>query len=534
MESAIEPRERGAALRARRRFAPPDATSGCVVDGVPPGCTVDEVDVVVVGGGGAGLAAASAAAELGRTVVVLEKNRELGGSTACSVGSVAATNTPHQRRAGILDNPHDHWEDFGLFCGSDVGRDNRELARVLTENAPQTFEWLLAIGLRFVGPMPEPPHRRPRMHNVLPNAKAFSYHLGRHCRSLGVRIELGASAESLIVRDGRVAGVVARSGGARQARLAKSVVLAAGDFSASPTLKAHFASPSLSSVAPVNPASTGDGILLGLAAGGVVVNGDHLRGPFLRFVPPPSGHWLQKLPAHRLATTLMAWGYRKLPAALLRPLLMRFVTTTLAPDVGMFRAGAALIDRDGRRIDATQGTPHEAVAAAPGGIAYIIFDTNVAQRFSRWPNYVSTAPGVAYAYLDDYRRSRPDLFHRAASIRELAARLRVDATTLESSLSSAALGGVPLGTGPLYALGPAQAYVVFTNGGLAVSERLEVLREDGAPIPGLYAAGSNGQGGLLLEGHGHHLMWAFASGRLAGRNAAYEATSPCVGDAAAG
>ena len=43
------------------------------------------------------------------------------------------------------------------------------------------------------------------------------------------------------------------------------------------------------------------------------------------------------------------------------------------------------------------------------------------------------------------------------------------------------------------------------------------------PIPGLYAAGSTGQGGLLLKGHGHHLGWAFASGRRAGRNAALAA-----------
>ncbi len=28
-----------------------------------------------------------------------------------------------------------------------------------------------------------------------------------------------------------------------------------------------------------------------------------------------------------------------------------------------------------------------------------------------------------------------------------------------------------------------------------------------------------GQGGLLLKGHGHHLGWAFTSGRLAGRYA---------------
>ena len=73
---------------------------------------------------------------------------------------------------------------------------------------------------------------------------------------------------------------------------------------------------------------------------------------------------------------------------------------------------------------------------------------------------------------------------------------------------------------PFYALGPAKAYIIFTNGGLKVTERLEVVNVAGAIIPGLYAAGSNGQGGMLLEGHGHHLGWAFVSGRLAGRHAA--------------
>ena len=49
---------------------------------------------------------------------------------------------------------------------------------------------------------------------------------------------------------------------------------------------------------------------------------------------------------------------------------------------------------------------------------------------------------------------------------------------------------------------------------------LQVLGTGDIPIPGLYAAGSTGQGGLLLEGHGHHLGWGFTSGRIAGRHAA--------------
>ena len=76
----------------------------------------EDTDVIVVGGGGSGLAAAIEARTLSRRVVLLEKNPKLGGSTAWSVGSISATNTPHQIRMGIQDRPEDHFEDLGLFC----------------------------------------------------------------------------------------------------------------------------------------------------------------------------------------------------------------------------------------------------------------------------------------------------------------------------------------------------------------------------------------------------------------------------------
>jgi succinate dehydrogenase/fumarate reductase flavoprotein subunit len=60
---------------------------------------------------------------------------------------------------------------------------------------------------------------------------------------------------------------------------------------------------------------------------------------------------------------------------------------------------------------------------------------------------------------------------------------------------------------------------------LRVDATYHVLGEGGAPISGLFAAGSTGQGGLLLKGHGHRLAWAFVSGRRAGRFAAAEALS---------
>ena len=130
-------------------------------------------DVVVVGGGGSGLAAALEAGAAGRNVVLLEKNAELGGSTAWSIGSVTASQTPHQSRKGIVDNPADHWRDMAGFNGELDARDNADLRRLLADEMPETFRWLLKHGVRFYGPMPEPPHTKPRMHNVLPNSRAF-------------------------------------------------------------------------------------------------------------------------------------------------------------------------------------------------------------------------------------------------------------------------------------------------------------------------------------------------------------------------
>lgn len=59
-----------------------------------------------------------------------------------------------------------------------------------------------------------------------------------------------------------------------------------------------------------------------------------------------------------------------------------------------------------------------------------------------------------------------------------------------------------------------------TEGGVAINDRMEALDEAGRVIPGLYAAGSNGMGGVVLWGHGLHIAWAMTSGRIAGRNAA--------------
>ena len=497
-----------------------------------------ETDVIVVGGGGAALAAASAARTAGAEVILLEKNPQLGGSTAWSVGSVTATQTPHQRKAGITDNPQDHLEDLRLFSAALKleHRDNFVLGRLLCDHSPAMFDWLLSTGLEFVGPFPEPPHRRPRMHNVLPNSRAFPWLLGRHCRKQGVDIRLNSEVQRLILDKGHARGVIVREpdGTSREYIAHKGVVLAAGDYSGGRELKARFSSELIANVDAVNVTNTGDGIRMGMENGGTVINGDYIRGPILRFVPPMHTTFEQKLPPLPAITKLLHWGFDHLPKRILRPVLMNYLTTALAPEKSLYEHGAILVDRDGLRFGDERDQPARNAAARPDGMAWMIFDSAVADRYQQWPHFVSTAPSIGYAYLEDYRRTRKDIFHCAATPGELADSMQLPRAPFEKTLAgynaNTSTADAPqrgerpaVVTPPFYALGPAKAYIIFTNGGLKVTLNLEVVGQNEQIIPGLYAAGANGQSGMLLEGHGHHLGWAFVSGLIAGKNAALRA-----------
>ena len=359
-------------------------------------------DVVIVGGGGAGLAAAIEARALGRDVILLEKNQALGGSTAWSVGSVSASATPHQLRKGIKDNPQDHWRDMAGFNGDLDDRDNAVLRRVLADAMPDTFRWLLGHGIRFYGPMPEPPHQKPRMHNVLPNSRAFIVHLERAARRDGVVVRTKARATAMVVESGRVVGVDCETpAGLRRFRARGGVVLAAGDFTNDPELKARFMGPQQAKVSGVNVNATGDGQKLALALGACIINGDLALGPELRFVAPRNGNWLLRLPPWPVLANLMAWSLEHMPSFLLRPFVMSFVTTALAPSADLFAQGAILVNRNGLRFCDEADRPAFAMADQPGRIGYILLDGRIARKFSAWPHFVSTAPGVAYAYVDD-------------------------------------------------------------------------------------------------------------------------------------
>ncbi|HVL34972.1 MAG TPA: FAD-binding protein, partial [Burkholderiales bacterium] len=406
----------------------------------------------------------------------------------------------------------EHLADFPAWAGPFAHRDNLELARLLTAHAAGALAWLRASGLEFYGPLEEPPHRKPRMHNVLPGAGAFVYHLSRRARRAGVELRLGTPALRLLRSGTRITGVETPAGCVESAR---GVILAGGDFNASTEFRREFASPLHLPLPAVNPGATGDCHRMAREIGGVIVNGDLAFGePRYRFPPPARPPWWTRLPPHRALTTPMRFALQRMPGALVRPFVLGFLTTALAPEAALFAHGALLVNARGERV-ALDGTHlGSAIATQPNAEAFAFLDGAAIETFSRWPRYVSTAPGIAYAYIDDYRRTRPDLCTSADTLDGLARKRGMDAGCLREAAAGRAIRP------PYLLLGPIRATTVLADGGLAVSTRLEVLDGAGAAIPGLYAAGATGQGGLLLRGHGHHLAWAFVSGRLAGESIA--------------
>ncbi len=290
--------------------------------------------------------------------------------------------------------------------------------------------------------------------------------------------------------------------------------------------------PQQAKVEGVNVTATGDGQKLALPLGARIVNGDLALGPEIRFIAPARTTLVRRLPPWRALARTMDWAMGHVPSALLRPFIMGFLTTALAPSPKLFEQGAVLVNQAGRRFCDELDAPALALPDQPGKIGYILIDARLARQFSAWPHFVSTAPGVAYAYVPDYRRNRPDVYTEAPSLTQLATRLGRQRGRRSMPQSPSTMprcrpnlpggGGLPWSTRPSSRSGRCDRCSCTTKAVLPWIPGIACSARKDSPIPGLYAAGATGQGGLLLKGHGHHLAWAFVSGRRAGRFAADE------------
>lgn len=475
-------------------------------------------DIIIVGGGGSGLATAVSAVENGAATLLLEKQAELGGSTGIAVGSLTANRTRLQAKAGIRDSLEDHADDAGKFAPRQIEeRNNAPLRKWFLSQGAETLEWLEGMGLTFYGPNPEPPNRVPRMHNVVPGAKAYITTLHARYVRLGGSLLTSAAVIDLVHEKGRVNGVLAVVDGVRKAFHArKGVILAAGDYANAPEMIRRYKGAQYGTIEGINPRASGEGHLLAEKAGARLVNMDITYGPELRFIPPKGKTFQQLLPVRGPLPRLMGFVIPYLPAGVMSAFIRRLLVTWQHPENTLFDDGAILVNRRGERFCDERRWPEReiAVASQPGKEAYILLNRRLVERYSQWPHFISTAPKIGYAYCRDYLRLRPDIAIQSDTLAGLAARRGIPQIALETTLTSQDRLEKE---GPWLLLGPAKAYFTTTEGGAAINRQFQVLDRDGQPIPGLFAVGQNGLGGMVLWGHGLHIAWAMTSGRLAGK-----------------
>lgn len=499
-------------------------------------------DVIIIGGGAAGLSAAIEAARRNASVVLFEKASKLGGSSALAMGSVSAAGTSLQRSHHIEDSPKAHFEDLRKFRPALEHRNNVELLHLITEEAASSIEWLKDLGISFYGMSPEPPNRVPRMHNIVPGMRFCIKRLEKVAKESGVKILTNHAVLKLFQDDkNRVKGVSVKDNKNAKDPIKeyfanKAVILACGDYSNSSKFKNEFLPQGMADIEGINPLSTGDGHQLGIEAGADVVNMDLFRGAELRFVQNKKNtlkdYFKDYFPASSILSKVTAKVLDTMPKAFIKRVATEILVSWQRPSDNMFDKGAILINTSGERfVDETKSQTREiAVSAQSSKLVYLVFDANIAEQFKDWPNFISTASGIAYAYLDDYKHFRPDIIYQADTWEDLAKKISISSGSLQETIvnyntfsaskKKDSFGrrkfGEPLAQTPFYAMGPLKPYIVTVPGGLKINKQFQVINDSGQVIPGLFAAGRNGQGGLLHFSHGLGLAWAFTSGRLAG------------------
>ncbi len=481
--------------------------------------TPKQVDVLVIGAGGSGLAAAVSCGEQGFETLVLESCQQPGGTTGIAVGSFTAAETSHQQFAGIVDSAAQHANDLAQFAPDEIEQKNNPTSReFFSRHTADTLDWLESHGLRFVGPVAEPPNRQPRMHNVIPGAKAYIARLQLAARKQGVVIQTQSTVNRLLIEDGRVVGTQYENhlGQTQQVLTRVGVILATGDYANNQELIRRFKGDGYENIEGINPHARGLGHILAEQAGAKLLNMDVTYGPELRFVATAKRPFQQWLPVTGPLAALQSWLARRLPDWIFRKLIKRLLVTWQHPEAALFDDGCILVNQQGLRFcdERSEKDRNIGVSQQPDRQAYILMSPTQIAQYSQWPHFISTAPDIAYAYVEDYLRLRPDISHQASSLEQIATHYRLPLAELHQTAVDA-FGQAT--NGPWVMLGPVKSYFTTTEGGAKINEHFQVVNEEDELIDGLFAVGQCGLNGMILWSHGCHIAWAMTSGRLVGQ-----------------
>lgn len=458
-------------------------------------------DLIVIGGGLAGLSAAITAADLGASIVLVDKRYKVGGTAMGAGGSFSAAGSRLQREKNIKDSPALHFEE-AYAIGK--GRADPDLLRLYTEQAAATQDWLEHLGVEFdpKGPRFAPEHELysvPRTCDAKGGGPGFIAVLRRQ---LDQRIAAGrvtlrteTTANELLVERGRVVGVKAIDDeGATVTIRGGSVLLACGGYGSNPAMIQRYNPSMVRALKITSKYSTGDGLRMAEAVGARLVNMD-LLVPYFAGVenPPGSGH------------TMMVS-------------LISTIVPYFKGDIWVTKEGRRFMNEDSPSPDARE----RALRAIPDAAVFAIFDAAMLKN--------SKPP--LYAFDEHLKEGR--VVKTAATIRDLAAAIGVPpdalAQTVDTYNSYVDAGRdrdfgrqdlIRMQQPPFYAV-IASGVIFMTQGGVKTNTRLQALRADGQPIAGLYAAGEvQGAGQWMGDGYvgGTGNGGALVFGRLAAQAA---------------
>jgi len=545
-----------------------------------------DTDVIVVGAGLAGLVATAELADAGRRVVLVDQEgpANLGGQAFWSFGGLFLVGSPQQRRMGIHDGVDLAWQDWLGSAGFDREREDRwprRWARAYVEFAAgEKQAWLHQQGVRFFpvvgwaerGGYDATGHGNsvPRFHITWgtgpgllePFVRRVTEAVGRGRVTLAFRHRVDALTTTAGAVDGVRGTVLAPDDAPRGAPTnrtpagefelrAQAVIVTSGGIGGNPEL-VRAAWPERLGRAPRRmltgvPAHV-DGRMLAISAtaGASSVNGDRMwhycegvtnhdpiwPGHGIRILPGPSSLWLD------------ATG-RRLPV----PLFPGFDTLgTLAHIMGTgheytwFVLTRRIIEKEfalsgsEQNPDLTGRSVRQVLGRATRGVS-----APIEAFLRRGPDFVvrRSLPELVAAM---NRLTGTPLLDVSEVERQVVARDRELDNPFGKDLQLAAVRAARAYRGdrlirvaaPHRLLDPAAGPLIAvklhlltrkTLGGLETDLEARVLRPDGEPLPGLYAAGEvAGFGGGGMHGYrsleGTFLGGCLFSGRAAGRAAA--------------
>jgi fumarate reductase flavoprotein subunit len=431
-------------------------------------------DVIIIGAGTVGLPAAIFAAQRSDKILVLDAAPDIGGTLHLSGGQMSAAGTRLQQEKGIEDSPALHFEDVMRISKNTA---DSELVGLAVNNAAETMDWLETIGFQ---PLPGHPVKGQDHEPYSVQRYVWGAELGQSVLAVlrpqfeavvesgRVTLKLSTRVTRLVQEDdGAVTGVVTSTeGGAEETFSARSVVIAAGGYVANASLYEELSGhPAYADYC--YPHCVGDGLTLGLAAGGVSRGREHYLtsfGSVMQSYDVPS----------KVRCDLEHWPERRMPW-----------------EIYVNVHGKRFIREDEPSVDVRE----HILQGQPDVRYWIVCDAVTLKE----------APPLCPAFSPDEIKTAAEsgepMFYVADTIAALGEKAGLPGDVLAETVTAFNDGqarGVdyfgrshlprPVAKAPFYAI-RAQGISVSGVVGLKVNNDLQIIRDDGTPVLGLYAAG---------------------------------------------